>query len=291
MSASNLRIDRLTPAIGAELSGIDLAAPLDSATCDAVYQALIDHLVIFFRDQAITPEIQATLARSFGEPEPPHPVYPHLPGAESVMVLENDAKRPPDTGEWHADVTFKETPPFASILHAKVIPETGGDTLWASMYAAYDALPAGLKQELSEMSAVHDLGSFRNNFITADSKAEALNEGIAGFGSAVHPVVKHHPVTGRLFLYVNQGFTAHLVGVSKPESERLLGYLFDHLKRPEFHVRFRWQANALAMWDNRVTQHYAVPDYMPHYRLMHRVTVINDRRAEQAVKPALASAG
>ena len=113
MTASNLRIDRLTPAIGAELSGIDLAAPLDSATCDAVYQALIDHLVIFFRDQAITPEIQATLARSFGEPEPPHPVYPHLPGAESVMVLENDAKRPPDTGEWHADVTFKETPPFA----------------------------------------------------------------------------------------------------------------------------------------------------------------------------------
>ncbi len=147
------------------------------------------------------------------------------------------------------------------------------------MYAAYDALPAGMKQQLADLSAVHDMGSFRNEYLARENGVQALNEAMAKVGSAVHPMARNHPVTGRPFLFVNQSFTTHVVGMSSHESHRLLRYLFDHINQPEFQFRLRWQANSLVMWDNRVTQHYAVADYMPHYRLMHRVTVIDDRRA------------
>ena len=147
------------------------------------------------------------------------------------------------------------------------------------MYAAYDALPAGMKEQLADLSAVHDMGSFRNEYLARENGVQALNEAMAKVGSAVHPMVRNHPVTGRGFLFVNQSFTTHVVGMSSHESHRLLRYLFDHINQPEFQCRLRWQANSLVMWDNRVTQHYAVADYMPHHRLMHRVTVIDDRRA------------
>ncbi len=144
---------------------------------------------------------------------------------------------------------------------------------------AYDALPAGMKEQLTSLSAVHDMGSFRNQYVARENGVQALNEAMAKVGSAVHPMVRNHPVTGRGFLFVNQSFTTHVVGMSSHDSHRLLRYLFDHINQPEFQCRLRWQANSLVMWDNRVTQHYAVADYMPHYRLMHRVTVIDDRRA------------
>ena len=137
-----MHITPLTPAIGAEIGGIDLTRPLDQATFDEIYQALMDHLVIFFRDQDISAEDHLKLANSFGEPEPPHPLYPHVDGFENVMMLENDADHPPDTDGWHTDVTYKQNPAFASVLWARKVPETGGDTMWCNLYAAYEALPA-----------------------------------------------------------------------------------------------------------------------------------------------------
>ncbi len=279
MGNSELRIDVLTPAIGANITAIDLSQPIDGDTLDAIYQALMDHLVIIFPEQTILPAAHLAFAESFGELDQPHHVYPHVPGFERIVLLENDADRPPDTNAWHTDLTFKQNPPFASILYARAVPVTGGDTLWASMYAAYDALPSGMKEQLAGLSAVHDMGSFRNEYLARENGVQALNEAMAKVGSAVHPMVRNHPVTGRPFLFVNQSFTTHVVGMSSHDSHRLLRYLFDHINQPEFQCRLRWQANSLVMWDNRVTQHYAVADYMPHYRLMHRVTVIDDRRA------------
>ena len=207
MAPNDLRISKLTPAIGAEIAGIDLDAELDAVTLDTIYQALIDHLVIFFRGQDLSPARHLSFARSFGEPEPPHPVYPHVDEFENIMVLANDANTPPDTDGWHADVTYKPNPPFASILCAREVPECGGDTTWANMYAAYEALPDGMKADLAGLTAVHDMGDFRNNFATGPKAGERVMGAHQRFGSAVHPVVMHHPVTGRPFLYVNEGFT------------------------------------------------------------------------------------
>ena len=263
MAASAFTVKPLTTAIGAEISGVDLGQPLDSATEDALYQALIDHLVIFFSDQDISPERHLAFAQSFGELDTPHPVYAHVPGYERIVQLANDADNPPDTDGWHTDLTFKDEPPFASILIAREVPESGGDTLWASMVAAYDALPDGMKAQLEPLRAVHDMGDFRNDFTAGETSGERLLAATQKFGCAIHKVVRTHPVTGRKFLYVNEGFTVHIVGQTARQSRRLLNYLLDHINRPEYQVRFRWRAGAVAMWDNRCTQHYAVGDYLP----------------------------
>ena len=278
MTDKPFRTDSLTPAIGAEITGLDLGRPLDRSTEDALYQALLDHLVIFVRGQEVTPAAQLALARSFGTLDRPHPIYPHVEGFDQVMLLKNGPDNPPDTNDWHTDLTFKAAPPFASILYGVEIPPTGGDTLWASMYAAYDALPNDIKAHIADLRAVHDMGDFRNGYLGPDGDASALDAAMTELGSAIHPVVQHHPVTGRPYLYVNRSFTVLVAGVQKRDSDRLLGYLFDHLERPEFQVRFRWSRGALVFWDNRVTQHYACADYLPHRRCVHRVTVVDDRR-------------
>jgi taurine dioxygenase len=288
MTSSRLAVTPLTTAIGAEISGIDIGGPLDDAALDMLYQALLKHLVIFFRDQEISPERHLAFAQSFGELDEPHPVYAHVPGFERIVMLANDASNPPDTDGWHTDLTFKANPPFASILVARDMPPTGGDTVWASMYAAYDALPSDMKAHLEGMVAIHDMGDFRNSFTVGETDAIRLNAAMQRFGSALHQVVQVHPVTGRKFLYVNEGFTQHIVGMTRRASNRLLSYLFDHVDRPEHQVRFSWREGSVAMWDNRCTQHYAVSDYLPHYRCMNRITVVNDRRAIAGKKPVAA---
>lgn len=282
MADCPFHIDPLTPAIGAEISGLDLRQPLEDETQDAVYQALLDHLVIVLRGQDVSPEAQLGFARTFGEIDRPHPIYPHVEGLEQVMLLANGPDNPPDTNDWHTDLTFYERPPFASVLYADHVPPSGGDTLWASMYAAYDALPADVKSHVTDLEAIHDMGDFRNGYLGAGGETAELNAAMARIGSAVHPVVQHHPVTGRPFLYVNRSFTQLIVGQQKRDSDRLLGYLYDHMERPEFQMRHRWARRDLVMWDNRVTQHYACADYLPERRRMHRVTVVEDRRAEPA---------
>ena len=280
--ACEIQISPLTPSIGAEVTGIDLSNSLSAMEADALYEILMEHQVIFLRDQELSPQHHLELAQSFGEPEAPHPVYKNVEGFEQITVLANGPKKPPSTDGWHTDVTFKANPPFSTILHAKEIPPVGGDTLWLSMGAAYDALPAGMKSDLEGLRAVHDMGDFRNNFSHGDAVTcgEELAAAHQRFGNALHPVVQIHPVTAKKFLYINPCFTKHVAGMKAQESNRLLAYLYDHVYKPDFQVRFKWTANTLAMWDNRCTQHYATADYLPHTRLMHRVTVINDRRAD-----------
>jgi taurine dioxygenase len=290
MTAAAFSIDPLTPAIGAEISGLDLSKPLDAETLDAVYQALLDHQVIFFRDQDLPPTAHLAFAESFGEIDKPHPVYPNAEGHAKVMLLKHGPDHKPDTNEWHTDLTFYEEPPFASILYAVEVPASGGDTLWANMVAAYDALPPEIKSHVDGLEAIHDMGDFRNDFLAAGG-LEELNRAMARQGSAVHPVAPRHPVTGRRCLFVNHPFTRLITTMNLRESDRLLRYLFDHIAQPEFQVRFRWRPGSLAMWDNRVTQHYAVDDYRPQGRTMHRVTVVKDRRAREGWRPAKRLAG
>ena len=274
-----MEIRKLTPAIGAEIKGIDLSRPVDEALQDTIYSALIENQVIFFRQDAISPENHLALARSFGEPQPPHPVYPHHEHYENIVILRNGPENPPDTDGWHTDVSFQQNPPFASVLIARIVPDCGGDTLWSSLSRAWETLPAGIQSELEELSAVHDMGDFRNNFSVGETDGKRLVEAHQKFGSAIHPMVKTHPVSGRKFLYINEGFTQHIVGMRTTDSNKLLDYLYHHINQPEFQVRFQWTAGAMAIWDNRCTWHYATADYLPHQREMHRVTIINDARA------------
>ena len=273
-----MNIRKLTPAICAELSGLDFCKSLTDKALSQIYDALIQHQVIFFREQHISPECQLSLALSLGDPQLPNPLYPRHPASENIMILRSGADNPPDTGGWHTDLTYKQNPPFACLLVAREIPECGGDTLWLSLASAWESLPTGLQSELEELNAVHDLGDFRNNFTLGENDANKLHEAHQQFGSAIHPLVKTHPVSGKRFLYINESFTQQIIGMRATESKRMLDYLYRHIEQPENQVRFQWSTGAMAIWDNRCTWHYATADYLPHSREMHRITVMNDLR-------------
>jgi len=272
-----LKVTPLTPSIGAIISEVSLNKDLNSETVEQIYSALIKHQVIFFRDQNISPESHLRLAKSLGEIDPGHPVYPHVEGHQSIVLLKNDANNRPDTNDWHKDLTFKPNPPFASILHGVKVPKVGGDTLWASMSEAYDKLPNGWKEHLEELEAIHDMGTFRNDFYK-EGGIDAVNNALKKVGSAVHKVIETHPISGLKYLNVNQSFTRNIVNESQGPSDHILQFLFQHISKPEFQVRFHWEDNSVAIWDNRITQHYAVFDYLPEFRHMQRVTVVNDKR-------------
>ena len=271
------KVEAITPSIGAEISGVSLNKDLNSATVEKIYSALIKHQVIFFRDQDISPETHLKLAESLGDIDPGHPVYPHVEGYQSIVLLKNDAHTRPDTNDWHKDLTFKANPPFASILHGVSVPQVGGDTLWASMSAAYESLSDGWKEHLEGLEAIHDMGTFRNDYYK-DGGIESVNNALKKVGSAVHKVVETHPISGLKYINVNQSFTRNIVNESQGKSDHVLQFLFLLIAKPEFQVRFHWQNNSIAIWDNSITQHYAVCDYLPHSRHMQRVTVINDKR-------------
>ena len=279
-----ITINPITPAIGAEISGLDFSAPLTTEAYDEIYRALIEHLVVFIRGVDISPAAHLALAQNFGELDEPHPFYPHVEGFENIVLLENDAARPPDTNSWHTDLTFKAVQPFASVLVARQVPEIGGDTMWSSCYSAYERLPDGMKQDLEALQAIHDLGDFRNSFSAdkdGDSGSERLNESVPRFGHMIRPLIATHPVSGRRFLNFNEAFVTHIAGLTTNEANSLKTFLANHMNKPEDQLRWRWAAGDLALWDNRVTMHYALADYLPHYRCMNRVTVISDKRAAQ----------
>jgi taurine dioxygenase len=271
------KVEAITPSIGAEISGVSLNKDLNSATVEKIYSALIKHQVIFFRDQDISPETHLKLAESLGDIDPGHPVYPHVEGYQSIVLLRNDVDNKPDTNDWHKDLTFKSNPPFASILHCINVPKVGGDTLWASMTAAYDSLPAGWKEHIEGLEAIHDMGTFRNDFYN-EGGIDSVNSGLKKVGSAVHEVIETHPISGLKYLNVNQSFTRNIVNESQGPRDHILQFLFQHITKPEFQVRFHWENNSIAIWDNRITQHYAVCDYLPSFRRMQRITVVNDKR-------------
>ena len=274
-----MKIEAITPVIGAEISGVSLNNDLNDDIGDQIYKALIKHQVVFFRDQDLSPESHLKLAKSFGEPEPPHPIYPHVDGYENIVLLKNAEDNIPNTTDWHKALTFKANPPFASILHGIKVPDVGGDTLWASMSAAYDNLPDGWKQHLENLEAINDMGTFRNDFYR-DGGIDSVNNALKNVGSAVHKVIETHPVSGLKYLNVNQSFTRNIVDESQGQSDHILQFLYQHIAKPEFQIRFRWRNNSVAIWDNRITQHYAVVDYLPNIRHMQRVTVLNDKRVK-----------
>ncbi|BAN98859.1 taurine dioxygenase [Plautia stali symbiont] len=267
----------LGPYIGAQVSDVDLSRPLSDAQFEQLYHGLLRNQVLFLRDQRITPEQQRALAIRFGDLHI-HPVYPHAEGVEEIIVLDTHQDNPPDNDNWHTDVTFIQTPPAIAILSSKLLPESGGDTLWTSGIAAYEALSEPFKQLLSGLQAEHDFKkSFQEyKYRKTEEEHQRWQQAVAKHPPVQHPVIRTHPVSGRKALFVNEGFTTRLLGVSEKESEALLGYLFAHATKPEFQVRWRWQPNDVAIWDNRVTQHYANADYYPARRVMHRATVLGD---------------
>lgn len=271
----SLTIRKVAGALGAELSGVDLSGPLEAETIAAIRAALNAHQVIFFRDQTLSPDQQLAFGRRFG-PLNIHPYVSGMAGHPEVMEI---IKEPTDKlnfgGGWHSDMSFLEAPSIGSILYAVQTPEFGGDTLFASQAAAYDALSEGLKATLEGLRAVHSAGQeYSAKGASAQKRASmqvAEAEGLAG--EFIHPVVKVHPETGRKALYVNPAFTMRFDGWSRKESKALLDYLFEHSRQEAFTCRFSWRDGSVAFWDNRQVWHYALNDYPGQRRHMRRVTV------------------
>lgn len=275
---TTLNIEPISPALGAVVSGVRLADPLDDAAQRQIEQALLDHHVLFFRDQPLTPSQQANFAARFGDLHI-HPIYPSSPEQREVIVLDTAVTDVRDNAIWHTDVTFLETPALGAVLAAKQLPPYGGDTLWASGIAAFEALSKTLQQLLDGLTATHDISkSFpQERFGATDADLARLEEARRKNPPRSHPVIRTHPVTGRKALFVSDGFTTRINELEPAESRAILDLLFAHFARPEFTVRWRWKENDVAFWDNRVTQHYAVDDYRPQRRVMHRATILGDK--------------
>jgi len=264
-------------ALGAEIHGVDLAADLSDGMVAALRQALLDRCVIFFRDQDLPPERLLALAKRFGTPNE----YPFVKGLDGYPEVIAVTKLPHETinfgGVWHADTTYLQEPPMATLLVAREVPPVGGDTLFANQYLAYESLSDRMRQMLGGLRGVSsstkaDASRTREDRIRTDGTAEPRKVLIAE-----HPAVRTHPETGRKALYVNVAHTVGFAGMTEEESMPLLGFLFRHQIRPEFTCRFRWEAGSLAIWDNRCAQHYAMNDYHGHKRVMHRITLVGDK--------------
>ena len=270
----HIRVHSANPNIGAYIDGVDVSTPQPAAVYAEIAQALWRHHVVFFRNQPMTPAGHKALAGAFGSIVP-HEIFPSLDGDKEISVLEAHRDRPPENDAWHTDVTFRETPVLASVLHGVTIPPSGGDTLFASQAAVYDALSPAWQRMLSELEAEHDvIHAFGQTNVLKDAGGEAkIAELRRTAPPKVHPVVVAHPITDRPGIFVNSVFTKHIVGMSKRESDAILNTLFDMIKTPEFQVRFTWEPNSIAIWDNFGTQHYAAADYWPADRRMHRITV------------------
>jgi taurine dioxygenase len=271
MAHAPIRIEKLTPHVGAEIHGVDLARPLDEQTFKEIHGALVDHGVIFFRDQHLTPDQQKAFGRHFGELHI-HPAAPSLlEGHPEILVIHADETSKRVAGEeWHSDVSCDPEPPMGSILYMHELPPVGGDTLFASMYAAYDTLSEPMKRFLEPLTAVHDGEHvYRGRYGVADDHRQ--------YPRAEHPVIRTHPVSGRRALFVNRGFTTRIVQLNRAESAGLLELLCRHVETPELHCRFRWQPRSVAFWDNRGVQHHAMWDYFPQRRHGHRVTIRGDK--------------
>jgi taurine dioxygenase len=267
-----IAVEPVTTTIGAEIKGVDLGKGIDDELFRVLHEALMTHQVIFLRDQNLTTEQHLDLAGRFGEPAYSKKL-PMYDGIETVSLLENDGSKRVVGDIWHTDNTDIENPPMGALLYAEAAPSVGGDTNWASMYAAYDALSDGMKRYLEKLTALHDNSAVKRRYAGANT---LRGEGIAVAEPVEHPIVRVHPVTGRRSLFVNSVYTQHVVGVPAIESRHILSMLFEHVMRPEFHVRFRWRRGSLAIWHNRCTQHYAVGDYR-ELRRMRRVQIVGDK--------------
>ncbi len=270
-----LRIQKTAGALGAEISGVDLSQPLGDETITEIRAAFVEHQVIFFRDQALTPDHQLAFGRRFG----PLNIHPYVKGMADHPEVMEIIKEPADKvnfgGGWHSDMSFLEKPSIGSILYAVELPDWGGDTLFSSQSAAYEALTPGLRATLDDLKAVHSAGREYSSAGHSAQKRSSMNvaeaEGVVG--EYVHPVVLTHPESGRKALYVNPAFTMRFDGWSKRESKPLLDFLFEHCRYEAFTTRFSWKPGSVAFWDNRSVWHFALNDYPGQRRHMRRVTV------------------
>lgn len=268
-----------TPNIGATLQGLDLSQPLNATVQAELKAALAQYEVIFFRDQTLSPAQQVAFTRSFGHVNEVKAFFPRIEAQPEVEIVESTAERPGASNNWHADITWQDNPPVGTSLYAQVIPAHGGDTVWASMTKAYEHLPHDFKAYLETLSAMHtwEISGWTEYLLRQDASGKQLQAARAKFPPVKHPVVRVHPVTGKKILYVNPTFTTHILGMSRTQSDAILAQLFALITAPEVQARFRWQPNALAVWDNRSTQHYAVADFYPQHRKLHRITFTADR--------------
>ena len=271
-----IKIEPIAGALGAEISGIDLSRPLDADSVAEMRQALLDHLVIFFRDQELTPDSFLAFAEAFGTPME-YPLLKGIAGYPTINeIIKLEHERTNFGGMWHSDTTYLDIPPMGSMLHALEVPPQGGDTLFANQYLAYETLSEPIRRFLDGLTAINmsakaDISKTREDMIRNAGDPIQTHDYVSE-----HPVVRTHPETGRRSLYVNISHTSHFKDISESESKPILDLLFEHQVRPEFTCRFRWQRGSLAFWDNRCTQHNPINDYHGFRRVMRRITLAGD---------------
>ena len=267
----SFEIRQITPAIGAELVGVSTASQLSDDVIAEIRQALLDHKVIFLRDQHLSQEELLAFAKRFGDLEI-HPATPKDQPNPEILRIEHGPKSKGQENMWHSDVTWRAEPSLGSVLNAIEIPPVGGDTLFANMHLAYENLPGDIRDQITGMEAVHDIARVFARRL--NKKPEELHD---RYPPETHPVVRTHPETGLRTLYVNAAFTSHIVGMEADESAALLKRLYATAANPEIQCRFRWTKGAIAFWDNRACQHFAASDYFPARRIMQRATIKGDR--------------
>ncbi len=271
----------VTPCVGAVIGDVDLSTALDDQTIAEIHDVLMARHVVFFRDQAISPQQHADFARRFGPlRKAQRAAFEVLDDVSEMQVLINDRERPPNVNHYHSDGIFRTNPEFGSILYGVDVPVAGGDTIFVSLAAAYDGLSNGMKDYLEGLSAVNDFMKLHGSPAKARSwkgdnfaRMDAMRQDNP---PVEHPLVRVHPVTGRKHLYLSESFTTHIIGVDAEESQRVLDFLFRHVAKPEYQCRFMWRRHSMAFWDNRASLHYAVADYWPETRRMNRVTIVTD---------------
>ncbi|MGO9872792.1 MAG: TauD/TfdA dioxygenase family protein [Acidimicrobiia bacterium] len=270
-----IKVLPLAGAVGAEITGVDLATDLVDATVGEIRRAWLEHLVVFFRDQFLGPVEFSAFARRIGEPVE----YPFVKGLDGYPQIISVTKLPHETvnfgGIWHSDTTYLERPPMATMLIAREVPAYGGDTMFSNMYAAYDALSPGMRRVLANLRALNS-SALADVSKTREDRIRDHGHGGEQEYFAEHPVVRTHPETGRKALYVNEAHTLRFVDMTEAESRPLLRYLFEHAIRPEFTCRFAWRVGSVALWDNRCAMHHPINDYHGHTRTMHRITLAGD---------------
>lgn len=266
-----IRVEPVTGSIGAEISGVDLRE-LDDELIAELQDAWLAHKVLFFRDQDLTQEQHVTYGAAFGELEV-HPFTSNVIEHPEIIVLESTPEKFSAAEVWHSDVTFREAPPLGSVLYGRIIPPWGGDTCFANMELAYEMLDDDVKEMIDDRVAIHSYAKTFGKNISEDERAKAEEE----FPDQKHPLVRTHPVTGAKSLFINRAFTIGIDGMTADESRPLRRLLCAQSQIPELQCRFRWRPGSIAQWDNRCTQHYAVPDHGGHHRRVERVTLIGDR--------------
>ena len=268
-------VQPLACALGAELSGVDLTLELSPKIVKELRRLLVEYEVVFFRDQDISPAQHRSLAASFG-PLQTHPAYNTVEGFPEITILESTAENPSKIEAWHSDMTFRAHPPLGTVLRSKIIPAQGGDTLWASMTAAYDGLSTPMQNFLADLTAEHDFSYGFKESLAEPGGRDRLAQAVADNPPVIHPVIRTHPESGKKVIFVNSLFTTRILELNNRESEDVLKFLFEHVVTAEYSCRFRWAPNSIAIWDNRSTQHKPINDYFPAHRMLQRITIDGD---------------